>query len=128
MSAEVRKRRADLYMEARNEGLSYPQIAKRFGVSYQCVAQACAKRGVGHFKKFTEEEVVYPNLRKWMNDNEVTRSELLRRMGELPHSEANSRLSTYLRGKQYPRKSTIDKLLKATGLTYEKLFEEDCNE
>lgn len=124
-TGEARKRRADLYAEAREAGMSYPQIAKMYGVSYQCVAQACARRGIGHFKPYTKEEVVYPNLRKWMNENEVSRSELIRRMGGLPHSETSSRISAYLRGKRFPLKGTIDRLIKATGLTYELLFEEE---
>lgn len=119
------KRKADIYMAEREAGLTYREIAEKYGVSRQCVAQSCGRRDVNHFKPYTKEEVVYPNLRKWLNDNKVSRYEFIRRMGRNPHSETSSLISAEFRGKKYPHKKTIDKFIEVTGLTYEQLFAEE---
>ena len=116
-----------VYVTDRQAGLTYREIAEKYGVSYQTVAQGCARRGVGHFKPYTAAEVVYPNLRKWLNENKVSRYEFIRRMGEQTCAATSSKISVYFRGKAYPRKITIDKFIAVTGLTYEQLFaEEEC--
>ena len=119
--------RTDLYREAREKGLSYREIAKMYGVSFQTVAFACGRSGY-HFKPFTEKSCVYPYLRKWLNDNSVSRNEFIRRMGCVPCGDANMRYGAYFRGECYPSKQTIDRMLQVTGLTYEQLFyREDGN-
>lgn len=114
--------RAELYMQERKQGKTFYQIAEKYGVSKQAVAAACAIHALGHFKPYTEAEVVYPKLRKWLNDNEVTRSEFARRMGLVPYAKNCYRVSVYFRGMNYPLKETIDKMLEVTGLTYEEMF------
>lgn len=69
-------------------------------------------------------------MRKWLNENRITKAELIRRMGIETESTVFARIGIYLRGKSYPSKQTIDKLLRVTGLSYEKFFEtegDDCN-
>ena len=105
----------------RDQGLKYREIAERFGVSVQYVSMVCASYAPERFQVI-DGNCVYPNLRKWMNDNKVSRSELLRRMGITVHPNNSGRLSSYMRGQCEPRKDFIDKMLKATGMTYEKLF------
>ena len=117
--------KSDIYIAERDAGLTYAEIAKKHGVSLQCVAQTCARRGVGQFKPYTAEEVVYPNLRKWLNDNKVSRSEFIRRMGKALSSNTTSQLSGHFRGKGFPQKETIDMYIKITGLTYEQLWAKD---
>ena len=114
--------RAEFYMQARKQGMTYRQIAQKYGVTPQAVAAACAIHAPGHFKPYTETEVVYPKLCKWLNDNEVSRNEFARRMGLAPYAKNCYRVSDYFRGKNYPLKETIDKMLRVTGLTYEELF------
>ena len=114
--------RTERYMAERQNGKTYRQIAEMYGVSVQAVAAACAIHMPGHFKPYTEKEVIYPKLRKWLNDNEVSRNEFARRMGLLPYANNSHRVSDYFRGKNYPLKETIDKMLQVTGLTYEELF------
>lgn len=92
--------RADLYIAARETGMTYSEIAKKYGVSQQCVSQVCSRYGVGHFKPYTTDEVVYPNLRKWLNDNKVTRLEFTRRMGKPPYANSATQLSEQFRGKK----------------------------
>lgn len=117
--------KADMYMAERDAGLTYREIAEKYGVSYQSVAQMCSRYSIGHFRAYTKEEVVYPNLRKWLNDNKVTRSEFVRRMNNRPAGQLVKEVGGWFRGNYYPLKSSIDKILEITGLTYEQLFERD---
>ena len=118
-------RRSDLYVADRNAGMRYAEIAEKYGVSYQCVAQVCSRRGVGHFKPYTTTECVYPNLRKWLNENKVSRYEFGRRLGMHQSASTCTRVGEYLRGRAYPRKDTIDKFIGVTGIPYEHLFAKD---
>lgn len=114
--------RADIYMADRNKGMTYKEIAKKHGVSHQAVAQVCAKRSPGHFKPYTQEEVVYPNLRMWLNENKVSRTEFIRRIGWETNASASAQVSGWFRGCRFPTKKIIDRFLAVTGLTYEELF------
>lgn len=114
--------KADLYRADRDAGMKYKDIAAKHGVCYQTVAQACASFCRARFTEHKPESVVYPNLRRWMNDNKITKAEFVRRMGKVPRSETLAPLSDWLRGDYYPSKKNIDKMLAVTGLTYEELF------
>lgn len=120
--------RYELYMAAREEGLTYPEIAKKYGVSPQAVYIACAKRGARRFKPYTEKEVIYPNLRRWLNENEISRSEFARRMDRIPNASTRAQIGAWFRGDCYPLKSVIDKIIEVTGLSYEKLWEEESDD
>ena len=117
--------RYELYMAARAEGLTYREIAEKYGVSHQAVSQACAQR-MGYFKPYTKEEVVYPNLRKWLNENEISRSEFTRQLNRIPNSTSRTQVSEWFRGRCYPTKKIIDRIIAMTGLSYEKLWEEEA--
>lgn len=115
--------KAQLYRTERESGMSYEEIGKKYGVSRQCVHRMCGHTGLpAYFRLITADGCVYPIWRKWMNDNKVSRSELLRRMGLLAIHENLRNLGAYMRGENNPRKEYIDRLIGATGLTYEKLF------
>ena len=121
--------KADLYRTDRGNGMTLREIAEKYGVSKQAVAQACGSHNVSFFKKFDEERCVYPNLRKWLNENKVSVKEFLRRSGLTSSGTISKRYAMYFRGQVYPTKLVIDKMLAVTGLTYEELFyrEEDSN-
>lgn len=106
----------------RDKGMTYQQIADRLGISHQAVAQALSKHNPRRFQFVPENGCVYPNLRRWMNENKVGKRELVRRCGLecLPNNIA--RLESYLLGRTDPPKKTIDKIISATGLSYETLF------
>ena len=105
----------------RDQGLKHKEIAEKFGCSRQYVAMVCSKCDPAYFIPIGEE-CVYPNLRKWMNENKVSRKEFLRRMGLTPHNTNYDRFNSYITGKNHARKPYIDKMLEVTGFTYEELF------
>lgn len=109
-------------LELREQGLSYTQIAEKLGVSPQAVRQALAKHNPKYFQFVTEKGCIYKGLREWMNENKVSRAELIRRMGYEPLSETHTRFGNYLSGRSDFRKTNIDGILKVTGMTYEQAF------
>lgn len=111
------------YRAEREKGLTYQQIADKYGVSRQTVGQACGKANPKRFQFHGEDKVIYPNLRNWMNDNKVSSLEMLRRMGFEAAPATYTKLRGILRGKFNPRKNWIDGLLSVTEMTYEELFE-----
>lgn len=123
-----RAERAAMYLRDHEAGLSYAKIAAKHGVSRQRIAQVCGCYSKKHFRGITSDQCVYKNLRAWMNSNEISQAELLRRMGTLPYGSSISCLQSVLRGRTYPRKDTIDRLLSVTGLSYRELFEEDSQD
>ena len=115
--------RAAIYMADREQGMTYREIAAKHGVSYQTVAQACSRYSPGHFRPYTAEQVIYPNLRRWLNENKVSRSEFIRRMGNVAESTSFTHVKSWFTGRHYPAKRVIDKMIEITGLTYEDLWE-----
>lgn len=108
--------------ELRAQHYTYTQIAERVGCTHQYVAAVCGKQSPYRFSVITDN-CIYPNLRKWMNDNKVSRSEFVRRMGYELAQGNQQRFSNLLRGKYIPRKTYIDKMIEVTGMPYEVLFE-----
>ena len=111
----------------REQGFSYTEIARQLGISKQAVQQGLAEQDMRYFQFVTEKGCIYPNIRKWMNDNRVSVSEIARRMGLLPHSCTSARIRSYLTGRVSPNKPTIDKILSITNLTYEQAFYREEN-
>jgi transcriptional regulator with XRE-family HTH domain len=107
----------------REQGFKHQEIADMFGVSRQYVADVCGNCDPAYFIPIGDE-CVYPNLKKWMNENKVSRREFIKRMGLTPHTSNHARFNKCVRGEYQPPKPYIDKMLAVTGLTYEKLFEE----
>ena len=106
----------------RLSGMTCREVAEKHGVSFQYVQQVCAGLLGSNFQFVTEEKCIYPNLRKWMNENSVCVSELIRRIGLDAAGENHHRYACVLSGRFLPRKDKIDQLIKVTGMTYEELF------
>ena len=108
----------------RDEGYSYAKIADACGVSKQRVFQLIG--GIHHKtpKLLTETECVYPNLRKYMNENKISRMSLARQIYGEVTSRHYERLNKFLNGTTYVyiNKHMLDRILSITGLTYEQLF------
>lgn len=118
-----KERKAQMEKMLQN-GATYSEIAAAFNLSRQRVFSIIGGRLENHFKEITAEECVYPNLRKWLNENRVTRAELCRRLtGGNTHPKTYSSVLAFCRGKTTRTpKQTIDKYLLVTKLTYEELF------
>lgn len=115
----------DLMRSYRAQGMTYEQIGEKVGLSKQRVFQLVGggtDRAKKHFRTITEEQCVYPNIRKWMNENSVSKAEFSRKVFGTAHPKTMSLLCGWLSGKGYPSKHNIDKLIEVTGLTYEELF------
>lgn len=117
--------KGEIYRIERDKGLKYREIAEKYGVSKQAVAQLCGKHQPTGFTFFTEKHCSFVNLRKWLNSQRLTTAELLRRLGLVPHQYNYTRLYDTLSGRRELKKSEIDKFIALTGLTYEQLFAED---
>lgn len=109
-------------LEDRKACMTHKEIAEKHGVSTQYVSVVCAGVDPKYFHVITKEGCIYPNWRAWMNNEKCSRNELLQRMGYAKVGENALNLSNYMRGLRQPRKPYIDKLLKATGMTYEVMF------
>lgn len=113
---------ADLYRKERAQGKTYQEIADKYGVTKQAVSLACRQNTSNGFRVYTEKGCIYPNLRKWLNKNKVSRAQLARRMGMVGYHSTANRVGAILSGKLEPTKGTIDKLLQITGMKYETMF------
>ena len=107
----------------RESGMKLREIADALGVSRQYVAEVCGKCTPAHFRP-VGSECIYPNLRKWMNENNVSRKEFVKRMGLEIYPDSYNRFGKLIKGESQPPKPYIDKMLKVTGLSYETLFAE----
>lgn len=115
--------RCERFSALRAEGLTYREIAKICGCSFQNVAQALAKENKNYFHIFGEDQVVYNGLREWLNENKITVTELVRQMyGYMIGGAEHERMRNRLKGKTQLRMEDIEFFLKLTGKTYEELF------
>ena len=110
-------------MADRSLGMTYAQIGEKHGVSRQRVGQIIGKSNKYCFKVIKRRGCKFVNLRNWMNENSISRNELARRMGLTPNGETMARIRAYMSGMSNPPKAYIDRLIEATGMDYETLFE-----
>lgn len=113
--------RKEWMLSLRECGLTYKEIGEVTGTSKQRVFQLIGKIDKARFKPITEELCIYDGLRNWMNENRVSRAEFTRMMWGSLHQVNHQRLREWLKGKGMTMYS-INKILAATGLTYEEAF------
>ncbi len=109
----------------RAQGMKYRQIAAHVGVSFQYAAIVCGQTDISKFRPYSKDDCVFPYLRQQLNTQRVSRNELIRRMGLNISGENNAKLGRILRGEQNPNKLWIDRMISATDLPYEQLFNEE---
>lgn len=110
------------YVVERKNGLTYREIGEKYGVSHQAVQYICMKEGRGSFRHLRPDEVVYPNLRRWLNENQVTKAELARRLSQNSGVNMNKEVAQWISGRNSPSQKMIDRFIAVTGLSYEELF------
>lgn len=107
------------------EGYTVKEIAEKLGVSKARIYQITYSKLLKSFKEITPETNIYPNWRKWMNQNSCSVRMFVEVMGMDASSTNYNSVYGWMRGRCYPTKKNIDRILEATGLTYEQLFYQD---
>lgn len=121
---KVLTERQTIVLEMFKSGITQTEIAKELGVSRQRINQMVAGYTKSHFNSTAVRRIQYVGLRNWMIQNKVSVSELIRRTGNvMSHPVSHERLMGKLTGQDELRKSTIDRILLVTGLTYEECFQ-----
>lgn len=100
----------------RGSGMSYQAVGERFGVSKQRIHQITHPKPR---KKKTPSTagVKYPRIKKYLEENNISVAAFADACGV-----TRSTMYTNLKGDGGMNKSTIDAILKVTGLTYEEAF------
>lgn len=105
-----------------DEGYNFTEIAEKCGVTRQYVSMVFRGTELSDFRRLDETKCVFPNFMDWWNRNRMTYTKFFVRMGLAYHETNIVRLKSYLSGKNSLSKHYIDKLITATGMTYEQLF------
>lgn len=103
------------------KGFTYQAVGDLLGVSRQRVHQILTKSVTNRVS--LGKKIIYPNLLEWSLEQKCNREDFLSRMGFSCDAASKNKLSRILTGKQMPTKDYIDKMIQATGLSYETLFE-----
>lgn len=106
--------------QMRENGFSLQEIADCFGVSRQRIGILFHRTGRVPNKPSGLDDVVFPNIRKFLIDNRMS----IKRFSKYCNIDYSSAIRG-LKGKYDMQKHTIDDILCATGMTYEEAFKED---
>lgn len=113
-----RHQKTDLYMADRARGLTYREIGEKYGVSGQSVYTCCAKQGAMPKKVISFKGCIWPNLRRWLNEDRGRAERFFLAM-------KGTTILDILKGIRQPKKDVIDRMIAITGMTYEELFREE---
>ena len=113
---------ADEVRRLRQEGVSAADVAQRLGISVSRVYQIIPGKKLKRFLPIEPDQNIYPMWRNWMNENSVSIRMFIRLMGLDLSSTTYNNVYGWMRGRCYPSKKNIDRILETTGLTYEQLF------
>lgn len=102
----------------RGAGMSYQAVGERFGVSKQRIHQITHPKPRKR-KSPNTDGIKYPKIKQYLEENNVKVTALATACGV-----TNATMWGNMRGGGM-RKSTIDAILKVTGLTYEEAFSEE---
>ena len=101
----------------RLEGATYKEVGDYFGVSKQCIQQLLPRPEKTRVE-MSAESCIYKNISKWMLQEDVSYSKLA-----LYSGLSTSGITRFLTGKGSANKSTIDKILDVTKMSYEEAFD-----
>ena len=96
------------------DGMCLDEIAEEMKINESKVYDTL---NVYQIDKNKRSGYAYPHIMRWIMRNECTQSELAKRCGI--HVV---QLNSYMTGRRTPSKDSIDKILRATGMTYEEAF------
>lgn len=103
----------------RLDGCTYQEIADKFGVTRQRVEQIVGKKIRKPRTGLREKGFLYPNLIEWMYKKEITITKLTELIGLSNYQVVTARL----RGEKEFHIDEIDKILAASGMSYEFMFQ-----
>lgn len=101
----------------RLEGASLQEIADAYGVTREYVRQLVPPVANQARRRSDYSSCIYPVIAKWLFENRVSYFAF-----SLLCGTAQMRMYNALTGRVSPTKDTIDRILDATGLTYEEAF------
>lgn len=101
----------------RLDGYTLQEIADRYGISIERVRQIMKIGSMDERMDKSKNQWVYPNAVEWAERNRMSIYRIAADSG-IPCST----LHNALKGKNQPKKSTIDALLRISGMTYEEFF------
>lgn len=101
----------------RLEGATLKECAEKFGVSREYIRQITPPVEIHPRRRSIYDSCIYPNIKEWMYQNEYSYYAFSKLLGCTPASVYN-----VLMGKSSPNKKLIDKILDATGMSYEEAF------
>ena len=113
-------------LKDRAAGMTYEQIGKKHGITRQRVGQICGQYNKYNFRVIKDDGCIYKNLRKWMNDNSMSRAELLQKIGFNSVSSNSVVMNNFrkmLLGKRTMSEDVVGRLAVVTGMTYEAVLE-----
>lgn len=114
-------------LEMKKNGMTYQQIGDVFGISKQRVYAIAGETAKHYHRHITKEQCVYDGLRGYLNENKISRMHFCRMCYEgIFHQATYHRFKKVLKGSN-TTKQTIDRILEATGLSYEVAFERSNN-
>lgn len=114
MTEESIKRTLDI-VEMKLRGLTYQEIADKYGISKQRVYSILNNEITN--RKFNSDDWVYKGLRSWMLENHINSEEL----GKIINV-TGTHVRRKLYGKTDFRLKEIVAIIKKSGLTFEQLF------
>ena len=103
------------------DGCTLQQVGDKFGVSRQRIAQLFPVKRLR--REMASESCIFPNIAKWMERNDYGYMDIAR-MCNFPHNT----IQYALKHDANITKLLIDRILKATGMTYEEAFYKDTDE
>ncbi|HEY5586690.1 MAG TPA: hypothetical protein VIK78_19650 [Ruminiclostridium sp.] len=103
------------------DGNTYQTIADKFGTTRQNVQQSIIRNLADRAHKGLTE-CVYPALKKWMTENNVSSYALYGMIGFPKHGGATAAMKRRLVGKQPFKVDEAYKLVKITGVPFVELF------
>lgn len=99
----------------RFDGVSLQEIADHFGVSEKYISRIVPI--CNHVSRRRSNPIIYKNIERYLEENAIP-IELFASIS----GTSRQAMSAILSGKNSPSKRTVDKILEATGMTYEEAF------
>lgn len=101
----------------RLEGYTLEEIGQRFGFGREYIRQNLMLKDARAKKKRCFDGYIYPNLARWLSKERNSYTSFAKSIGVSPSKVFNA-----LTGRVDMSKSTIDKILGTTGMSYEEAF------